>query len=425
MATVDGSRYWHEASPGRRPTASPAGWMMFLAGAGWALRARGLVRPPSLQTDESRTASRLELFFDLAFVLVVAELASGLRRDATVHGVLLFVGLFTVVWWAWMSATLYANRFDHDDVLFRLNKLSGMFAVIGLAAAASDATGKYATQFVLCYVALRLLLLLQYARAYRHVEQARAGIGIYLGGTGAGAALWALSLPFPGPARYVLWAVGVLADALGPLVVTAARVEVPLHLEHLPERFSLFVILVLGESVAAVAHGVHEAAWTSGAVLTGLVAFVMAAALWWSYFDLAGAAAKHLLDQAGGSRGTGAHDVYVFGQLPLCLALAAVGAAVQGIVLAGTAPPSAVERGVLTGGVALYLVAVAVTNAGMARRVRSGWWWAAAAAGVAVADAIWTLPALAVVGILAVLLVVVVIVGLEQGARGNVELTPL
>ena len=73
---------------------------------GRALQERGLVRPPSLQTDESRTASRLDLFFDLAFVLVVAELASGLRGDPTVHGVLRFAGLFTVVWWSWMSATL-------------------------------------------------------------------------------------------------------------------------------------------------------------------------------------------------------------------------------------------------------------------------------------------------------------------------------
>ncbi|HEU0101350.1 MAG TPA: low temperature requirement protein A [Mycobacteriales bacterium] len=380
------------------------------------------MRPPSLQTDEERSATRLELFFDLAFVLVVAELASGLRKDPTMHGLLVFAGLFTVVWWSWMSSTLYANRFDHDDALYRLNKLGSMLAVVGLGAAASGATGEYATAFILSYVALRLLLLVQYARAYRHVESARAGIAVYLVGSGAGAALWAASLMVSGPPRYALWVAGVLIDAVAPLVVTAARIQVPLHLEHLPERFSLFVILVLGESVAAVVHGVHDAKWTAGAVLAGLVAFVLAAALWWSYFDLAGAAAKHLLDEAGDSHSTAAHDIYIYGQLPLCLSLAAVGTGIQGLVLENTAQAGLAGRVLLSGGVALYLVSIALTNAGMARKVRSGWWWAVAAAAVAVADALVELPALAIVGVLAALLVVVVAVGMEQEARGNVEL---
>jgi hypothetical protein len=163
-----------------------------------------------------------------------------------------------------MSSTLYANRFDHDDVLFRSIKLAGMLAVVGMAASVAEATGKHATAFVLSYVAIRVLLLVQYARAHRHVEAARGGIRIYLLGTGAGAALWLASLAVDGPARYGLWALGLLVDAAAPLLVTASRTQVPLHLEHLPDRFSLFVILVLGESVAAVAHGVHDASWAWG-----------------------------------------------------------------------------------------------------------------------------------------------------------------
>jgi low temperature requirement protein LtrA len=392
---------------------------------GRALHDRGLVRPLSLQTDETRSASRLELFFDLAFVLVIAELAGGLRETVTPQALLHFAGLFAVVWWSWMSSTLYANRFDHDDVLYRLYKLGSMLAVLGMAAAVSDATGKYATAFILSYLAIRVLLLGQYARAYRHVVEARAAIRIYLFATGAGAVLWAVSLAVPGPGRYLLWAAGVLVDAVGPLLVTAARTEVPLHLEHLPERFSLFVILVLGESVAAIAHGVHDASWTAGSVAAGAVCFVLAAALWWSYFDLAGAAAKHLLDQAGDAASTIAHDVYVYGQLPLCLALAAVGAGVHHIVTEGAAEATTGTRVLLSGGVALYLVAVGLTNVGMARNAHSGWWWAVVAAGVAVADALLELPALAVAGVLALVLVAVVGVGVYEEARGNLELETL
>src|SRR3712207_6066130 len=152
---------------------------------------RGLVRPLELKTDDERSASRLELFFDLAFVLVVAELAIALREDVTLHGELLFAGLFTLVWWSWVSSTLYANRFDHDDVAYRLYKLVSMAAVIGLAASATGATGERFAVFVGCHLALRASLLLQYHRAYRHVEHARPVARLYLLGFGAGALLWA------------------------------------------------------------------------------------------------------------------------------------------------------------------------------------------------------------------------------------------
>src|SRR5215217_5333317 len=156
-----------------------------------ALRERGAVSAPDLRTDERRSASRLELFFDLAFVLVVVELAGALREDVSPSGTLAFAGLFTTVWWAWVSSTPYANRFDHDDVVYRLYKLGSMAAVVGLAASATEATGRWFAIFVGCQLALRVLLLLQYHRAYRHVASARPVVRLYLAGAGVGAALWA------------------------------------------------------------------------------------------------------------------------------------------------------------------------------------------------------------------------------------------
>ena len=390
-----------------------------------ALMGQELVRPPSLQTGEQRTASWLELFFDLAFVLVIAELAGALRGDVTLHGVAVFAGLFSAVWWSWVSSTLYANRFDHDDVVYRLYKLTAMLAVIGLAATATEATGARAGLFAGCQVALRLVLLAQYARAYRSVEVARPTIRLYLLGISAGAALWAASLAVPVPLRFVLWALAVLVEVAVPILATAQEHEVPLHLEHLPERFSLFVILVLGESVAAVAHGVHDARWTGQAAAVGVAAFILASALWWSWFDLASAAAKGMLDRTGGRGSTVSLDVYVFGQLPLCLALASIGVGIQLSVLQsarGDVPFG--TRLLLAGGVALYLVATTTTNTGMARRWRGGLGWPFAAAALAAADTLLALPAVALVGGLAALVVVVVLVGLVHQAEGRLDAEP-
>ena len=381
---------------------------------------RGLVRPPDLQTDEERSASRLELFFDLAFVLVVAELAIELRDDVTPGGALTFAGLFATVWWAWVSATLYANRFDHDDVLYRLTKLASMAAVVGLAASATDATGERFGIFVGCQLVLRALLVLQYARAYRHVAKARPVARLYVLGGLAGALLWGVSLLVPRPLAFALWGAAVLVEALVPLVATRAPADVPLHVAHLPDRFALFVILVLGESIAGVAHGLHDAGWGRPAIPVAALSFVLAAALWWSYFDLAGARAKHLLNELDGKRSEHRHDVYIFGQLPLTLALATVGAGIElAVVQSGEGEVPTGTRLLLAGGVAVYLISMTITDTGMSRRARSGWWWPLAAAAVALADVALELPAVVIVGALAALLVAVLVVGTVQRATGE------
>jgi low temperature requirement protein LtrA len=387
---------------------------------------RSLVRPPDLQTGEDRSASRLELFFDLAFVLVVAELAIELRDDVTPQGALRFAGLFTTVWWAWVSSTLYANRFDHDDVVYRLYKLAGMAAVIGMAASAAEATGERFGVFVGCQLVLRATLFLQYQRAYRHVPAARPIVRLYLAGAGAGALLWAVSLLVPRPAAFALWAGAVLVEALVPLLATRHSTDVPLHVEHLPERFALFVILVLGESVAGVAHGLHDASWAPSAIPVAALSFVLAAGLWWSYFDLAGARAKRLLNEVGGERSDRAHDVYIFGQLPLTLALAGVGAGVElAVVQSGQGEVPVGTRFLLAGGVAVYLVSMMITDSGMSRGTRRGWWWPLAAAVLAILDALLELPAVVVMGLLAALLVAVVVVGTVECSTGRLDVDPV
>jgi low temperature requirement protein LtrA len=391
-----------------------------------ALTAGEPVRRPTLVIGDERTASRLELFFDLAFVLVVAQLAGGLRGHVSLHGAAVYAGLFTTVWWSWAGAALYANRFDHDDVVYRLYTLAGMAAAIGLAASADGATGHLRTEFAGCQLVLHVILVLQYLRAYRHVPDTRPVVSLYLAGTAGGAVLWAVSLFVPAPAAFVLWGAAVAGEVVVPLLATRAGPAVGLHLDHLLERFALFVILVLGESVAGVARGIVTARWSGTALVVAALTFVLTAALWWSYFDLAGARAKRLLREAGGERSRRQHDVYVFGQLPLTLALAAVGAGVQLAVqqsMAGEAPLG--TRVLLAGGVAVYLAAASLTNSGMSRRSRRGWWWVLCAAAIAAVDVALRLSPFVVVGALDVLLVLVVVLGSAERSVDRLPVDPL
>jgi low temperature requirement protein LtrA len=384
-----------------------------------------LISPPRLRTEEEeRGASRLELFFDLAYVLVVAELAVTFAKHLDGPGAAVFAGLFAVAWWSWVSITLYANRFDTNDVLYRLAKLAGAVAVMGMAASATDATGKRAPIFALSYLITRVVLFALYARAYRHVGEARALVRIYLVATAAGAALWAVSVFVPGPLRYALWAAGVLVEAVGPLLATRFGGGVPLHLDHLPERFGLFVILVLGESVASVVLGVHDTHWTAGPVAAAGVGCVLVAALWWSYFDLGGAAGKRRLVTDGQDSESGVADAYVYGHLPLTLGLAAVAVGIEQFILHPDGDLTTGARWTLITGVTLFLAGVAAVIAGTSGDWRAAWPWPILAVPVVVlAGVVPGLPPVAVLGAVAAVLVATVLAGIWEQRRGELETT--
>lgn len=388
-------------------------------------RPEPLIRPPRLRAQDSeRSASRLELFFDLAYVLVVAELAASFAKDLSWHGAGVFAGLFTITWWSWVTTTLYANRFDTNDVIYRLAKLGGAGAVIAMAAAAQEATGTKGTTFALSYLVTRLLLLALYARAYRHVRDARPTIVIYLIGAGAGAALWAGSLAASGYLRYALWAAGILVEAAAPIVATRRGGGVPLHLDHLPERFGLFVILVLGESVASVVAGVHDTHWVAESVLVAAICFVLVAALWWIYFDLGGAAGKRNLIDEGDDQESGVADAYVYGHLPLMLGLVIVAVGIEQFILHPGDDLPAAAGWALHGGATLFLAGTVAVMSGTAGTWRGAWPWPIVAipAVAVIGAAPWLAPA-AAVGLSAAVLVATVLAGIRQQRHGRLATT--
>ncbi len=325
-----------------------------------------LVRPPDLNQDDNRSATRLELFFDLALVLFVAQTAD-LLGEPSWSSAAAFAALLTLGWWSWASTTLYANRFDTDDVVFRLLTLLGMAGVVAMAASVTEVAATPGRWFALGYALVRVVLVLGYLRAWRHVPEARPNIRPYLVGHSIGAAVFLVSAAVPAPGRYVLWAVGLGVDLVAPALAARTRGGVPLHAEHLPERFALFVILVLGESVAGVVTGLHEAHWTGAAALAAGLAFLVAAQLWWLYFDYSGGVAKRrLLEEDDDTTTRGVHDIYLYAHLPLALGLAATAVGLEHAVLHAGDPGLALgARLVLCGGLAVYLAGSTLLQAGL------------------------------------------------------------
>src|ERR687898_623570 len=193
------------------------------------------LRPPRLRTladaEEERHASWLELFFDLVFVVAIAELSHELVVNHTLNGFAIFAALFVPVFVAWQGFSFYADRFDTDDVIFRVCMLAAMLAVAALAIQIpSVAHGESSAGFALAYIAIRVLTVVLNLRAYRHVPLARPLIGRYVAAFSFSVALWTVSLAVPEPWRFLLWGIGVAVDLGVPALVGPRFVgRVPLH----------------------------------------------------------------------------------------------------------------------------------------------------------------------------------------------------
>lgn len=320
------------------------------------------IRPPRLWTRRSRAARAtrhatwLELFFDLVFVAIVGELAHTLVEEVSWASVLGFAALFVPVWWSWIGATFFANRFDTDDAIFRLLGGVQMLILIGMAVNVHAGLGETAVPFALSYVGVRAVLVLQYLSAWIAEPAARPLTSRYCVGFGLAAALWLVSVVLPPPWRFAFWIVGFVVEFATPLLNRSTQALVPPHPEHLTERFGLFTIIVLGESVLGVVRGVAEReSWQTSTAAAGGLGFAVAFALWWIYFDN--------VDDTVVTRLRFASQVWIYTHLPLVMGLTALGVGVEHLVAHDPGSPLAdAERWLLCGAVALSLAAVGVVH---------------------------------------------------------------
>lgn len=319
------------------------------------------ITPPRLQTLEQtrgRTATWLELFYDLAFVVVVAVLGERLHEDVSWAAVASFAGYFALLWWLWASHTFYADRYDTDDLVYRLLAAAQMMAVLVIAAALTPGAAGSTMVFALGYALARLVLCAMYARVYRHVAETRRLVGGYLLGFGLAAVFWTASIFIPEPGRFAVWALALTIDLATPWVQRRQQAAVPLDVSHLPERFGLFTILVLGESLAAVMAGLRQLDWAFSPVLAAACGVGVATALWWMYFDNAEGSVVRRTDSD--SR-TWRPTAWIYTHFPLAASLAALGVALGLTVTdAGVGVFEPGHRWLLVGAVMIALSAMAL-----------------------------------------------------------------
>lgn len=247
-------------------------------------------------------ATTLELFFDLVFVFAITQLSHLLVDHLTWSGAAQTLFLLLVVWWGWNYTTWMTNFVDPESPAVRVVLLLVMLASLLMSIAIPEAFGDRAALFAFSYVAMQVIRNAFIAWATPAGSAARLTFSGILIWSLASGALFIAGAFLPAGARNVVWLVALVADYAGP----AARYWVPgrarvttgdwqVETWHFSERFQLFIIIALGESIVVTGATASNLGVDAGRGVAIAVAFVGSAALWWLYFDrVAGLAGSRL-----------------------------------------------------------------------------------------------------------------------------------
>lgn len=249
------------------------------------------LQPPQLREFDigERKATWLELFFDLCFVVAVSAVSTVLHENPTGEGIRHFAFYFIAVWWAWMGYTWYATAFDNDDLGYRVTMLFAMMGVLGLARNVPIMEEGFANNFVPVYAFLQGLLVWLWIRAYIHNRQpdVRSFCMRYAIGFGIGIVVWLSSLLFPTEMQPRIWVIAIVIQMITPIWAFNATELKMFDSAHLPERYGLFTLIVIGEAVLSVGSTIPAGPVTGAGFTAAVPCFVVAAAIWWIYFDRA------------------------------------------------------------------------------------------------------------------------------------------
>ena len=312
-----------------------------------------------MDRDHDRDVSFLELFFDLVFVVVIAQLAGRLAHDVSWSSVGWFAFLFFAVWQSWINGTLYHELHGTNDISARVFTFGQMLAIAVMAVFIGHVPGNGEVGFALAYAANTLLLVVLWYRTGLHDPTHRSASIPYSVGYLIAAALFAASALVEGPARGWMWAVA-LACQIGGFVIGMQRWTPPIPQDgdaqiattpSLIERLGLFVIIVLGEVIVGAVDGMAELdPLAFDEIVIGLLGVIVAIGLWWIYFDLV----SHRPPISSVTQ------VWLNLHLPLVIGIAAGGAAVLATIEnANEGLPDAV-RWLLAGSLSVAMFSVAL-----------------------------------------------------------------
>jgi low temperature requirement protein LtrA len=327
-----------------------------------------LIRP----REVARSVAPIELFFDLVYVFTVSQLSSGLIHDVSLRGIVETLVLTLAVMYAWFMTVWTSNWLDVERRPVQLMLLGLMFATLLMATSVTYAFGSpfeelglggdRAGLFVIGYLAIQVGRTLFAVSAFRghRLHQHFANAFTWEVGTGL---IWVAGIFADGDARLALWAVAVLATYGGVIAGhplpghrSPFSSDSQIYAEHLLERFRLFFLIALGETVLTIGKAFVEVPVDLGRLLALAASFLGTVSLWWCYFHRSERVGIDAVRSAGdGSR------LVAFGNYTLiAMVIGIIGIAVGdelAIADPGFEETTAAMSALIFGGPAIFLLA--------------------------------------------------------------------
>jgi low temperature requirement protein LtrA len=383
--------------------------------------------PPAIRSSLRRDAgveqraTTLELFYDLVFVFAITQVSHLLLAHLDWTGVGQSVLVLLVVWWSWNYTTWVTNELDPASVVVRLLLIALMLASLLMAIAIPQAFGDKALLFAASYVAIQVgrHSFLTFVAAERGtIERQRAGR--ILAWFVAAGVLWIAGALADGSTRTVIWLAALALDYVAPLVtfwlpgLSRLRPDVwEVGTGHFAERFQLFIIIALGETIVVTGATTAEQDLTTARVVAFALAFLATAALWWLYFSLVATIVERRLALAE-NRTVLARDAYTYLHVVIVAGILLTAVGDELVIAHPTDELPDAELAAVVCGPALYLLAHVVLRLRMTGTI-SGRRLAGALACIAI-GVIGTFASALVVAALLLAVLIAVVVGDQVAA---------
>ena len=305
---------------------------------------------------EEERVTPLELFFDLVFVLAITQCTALMAGDPTWTGLAKGLAVLAVLWWSWGGYAWLTSVVDPEEGAVRIVLFGAMAALLVAALCVPEAFDDSALLFASAYGVVRVAHIALFVLASRDDPGLRHSVLTLAGSTALGVGLLIAAAFTDGWAQGGLWAVALLLDMGGPFLFGVEGWKlVP---GHFAERHGLIVIIAIGESIVAIGIGIVGDV-DAGIVSAAVVGTVVAAGLWWLYFDVVALVAQRRLVQAapGREQNAIARDSYSYLHFPMVAGIVLVALGMKKTLADVDDPLKLVPATALLGGTALYLLA--------------------------------------------------------------------
>jgi low temperature requirement protein LtrA len=304
---------------------------------------------------EGERVTPLELFFDLVFVLALTQCTTLIAHEPSWLGVAKGLVVLAVLWWSWGGYAWLTSVLDPEEGAVRLVIFAAIAALLICALCVPGAFGSEALLFACAYGVVRAAHIMLFVLASRDDRGLRHSVNGLAASTALGVGLLIAAAFAGGLARGALWVLALALDTGGPYLFGAEGWRlVP---GHFAERHGAIVIIALGESIVALGVGARPHI-DLGIVAAALLGVIVAAALWWLYFDVVAIAAERRLTRAEGrERNELARDSYSYLHFPMIAGIALIAVGLKQTLERVADPLTLVPAAALLGGGALYLLA--------------------------------------------------------------------